>query len=396
MSKIKLLLILCLLFFTGCQGKSELTRVGIVVAVAIDKDQETNEIIFTSQVIRPGALIKNSTTEEGPVAIVTSRGSTIFQAIRNTTQIFDRINYYAHTKVIVISEDIAKDGVLSYLDFFVRGKELRGYTQICVAKGAQAREVISIKEGIDNIAALYLLDIIKNKEFNNNAITSTLIDYYRDALKEGIEPKMSVLTLEQVQNLQIEKKNTDKTSLVKLTGMAVFKEDVLVGYLNEEETRGYNWIKGEVDNAAIVIPSFIEESKLVSVEVDNSKAKIVPNINNEKITFTIEIEADVILTEEQGKKEIIYPKDMLDYLDKIKEEVKNQIDNETKKAMEKIQKEYQSDIVGFGVALNKKYPKKWKEISPYWDDMFSAIEYKTEITVNMVGTDMKEGIIKDK
>jgi spore germination protein KC len=385
----------CLFFLVGC-SESQLNRVGIVVAVAIDKDQATDKIIYTAQVIRPGSLIKNSSSKEAVIEMVTSEGTTIFEAIRNNTQEFDRINFYAHTKVIILSEAVAKDGALSYLDFFVRGKELRGYTLICVAKDVEAREIIGVKEGIDNIGAIYLMNIIENQKFHNKSIASTVIQYYRDVLKEGINPTMGVLELVDTENYANEDKQTNKSQAVKLTGTAVFDKDVLVGYLTEEETKGYNWIHGEAKDVAMVLPSILEEGRFVTIEIEKQKSKIIPKIKDGDISFTIEVEVNASLVEEQGEKSIIYPKAMLDYLDELKVGAEKQIDEDINISMKRAQKELDSDIFGFGVALNNKYPKKWKEVKDHWDDIFPYIVYDTEIKVNFIGTDLKEGIFEIK
>jgi spore germination protein KC len=93
-------------------------------------------------------LAKDGTTQEAPVEIATVKGVTLFDAARNVIQELDRKSFYAHTNVIVISEEIAREGVLPVLDFFSRGREVRGYVWLCVAKNAQAKELLGIKSGI--------------------------------------------------------------------------------------------------------------------------------------------------------------------------------------------------------------------------------------------------------
>ncbi|MNJ03546.1 hypothetical protein D3C73_1639100 [compost metagenome] len=39
-----------------------------------------------------------------------------------------------------------------------------------------------------------------------------------------------------------------------------------------------------------------------------------------------------------------------------------------------IQKQYKSDIFGFGITLHKDYPKVWKEFSDNWEYNFENLE----------------------
>lgn len=382
---------LCLLLTVGCEKQTELNQIGIVVAVAMDKDQQTGDIIFTSQVIRPGSLEKDGSSNEAVVEMLTTKGKTLFEAIRNTSQTFDRNNFYGHTKVIVINEELAKEGVTQFLDFLVRGKELRGYTWLCIAKNVSAREVIGIQEGIDSIQGIYLRNIIENKRYHNKATTASVIDYYRKVLKDGINPITGVLEAVEATNTPVEEKTSQK---VKLSGTAVFRKDELVGYLNEQETQGLNWVLGDVESAAITLPSLLNKDKFVAIEVENLKSKINPEIEEKKISFNIKIEIDVTLAEEQSEAKLIYPKEVLDYLARVEEETARKIETDVELMMNKVQKEFESDILGFGSELNKKHPKRWLLVKGEWSEIFPQVNYKLEVKVNTIGVDLKQGLFK--
>lgn len=387
-------LFLCLFLLTGCTGQTELSHIGIVVAVAIDKDPETGGIILTSQVIRPASLDKKSPGKDAPVELVSTKGKTIFEAIRDTTQEFDRINFYAHTKVIVIGEELAKEDITPILDFFVRGRQLRGYTSLCIAKNASARDIIGVKDGIDRIQANYLKDIIENKKYQYKATASSVIDYYRKALQEGNNPIAGVLEIVEITNQPVEKKEDKTSKEIRFAGTAVFKKDALVGYFNEKETQGLNWIIGKVQSGVITLPSLLEQAKLISLEIKNSKVKITPEIREGKISFAIKVNVDVVLVEEQAKVKITYPKVMLDYLEEVRKEAENEIEGEIRLAVNKAQKELQSDVFGFGNTLNKEYPEQWHEIKDEWSRIFPEVDYTVEVQVKVIGTDLKQGVFQ--
>lgn len=385
---------LCLLLLTGCKGQPELSHIGIVVAVAIDKDPETGGIILTSQVIRPASLDKKSPGKDAPVELVSTKGKTIFEAIRDTTQGFDRINFYAHTKVIVIGEELAKEDITPILDFFVRGRQLRGYTWLCIAKNAPAREIIGVKDGIDRIQAYYLKDIIENKRYQYKVTASSVIDYYRKVLQEGNNPVTGVLEIAEVPNQPVEKKEGKTTKEIRFSGTAVFKKDALVGYFSEKETQGLNWIIGKVQSGVITLPSLLDQERLISLEIKNSKAKITPEIKDGKISFAIKVNVEVVLVEEQAKVKITYPKVMLDYLEEVRKEAEKEIEGEIRLAVNKAQKELHSDVFGFGNTFNREYPEQWHEIKDEWSGIFPDVDYTIEVGVKVIGTDLKQGVFQ--
>jgi len=385
---------LCLLLLTGCKTQTDLNRIGIVVAVALDKDPETDGIILTSQVIRPSSLDKKSPGQEAVIELVTTKGKTVFEAIRNTTQEFGRLNFYAHTKIIVIDENLAKEDLTPILDFFVRGRQLRGYTWLCIAKNATAFEIISNKAGVDKISAYYLKGIIENRKFQYKTTASSVIDYYRKSLQEGIQPITGVLEILEVSNQPAEKKEEKTSKQVRFSGTAVFKKDALVGYFNEKETQGLNWIIEKVRNGVIIIPSLLEQEKLLSLEIKNSKTKIIPEVTDRKISFAIKVKVDVTLVEEQAKVKITYPKIMLDYLEEVKKAAEKEIEGEIRLAVNKAQKELHSDVFGFGSTLNREYPEQWHVFKDQWNEIFPTVDYTVEVEVNVIGTDLKQGIFE--
>lgn len=56
--------------------------------------------------------------------------------------------------------------------------------------------------------------------------------------------------------------------------------------------------------------------------------------------------------------------------------------------LEKMQKEYQVDVAGFGNRLRIENPKVWKKVKKDWDQRFSetTINYDVNLTINDYGT----------
>jgi spore germination protein KC len=390
------LLLLCIFCLSGCWDKKELDEIGTVIAVALDKDPKTGDIDFTSQIIRPEALEPEGGGAGSPVEIISTTGRTVFESIRNGLQVSDRRFFYAHTKVIVINEALAKEEILPVLDTFSRQQEMPRYVWLAVTKDIPAKEILGVKSKIESIQAQYLKNIIENEKFHSKASTPHLVSYYINSLEQGIEPTIGVLEIEKHKEFPAEIDDNKIIDQVKFSGVAVVKEDKVVGYLNEQETQGLNWLLQEVDSRVLLLPALIEENKLITLEIVGSATKIIPEINGENLSFVIDVQTEVALAEQQAIDDLTELGEIVDYLEKIEEKSSQLIKEEITTVVSKVQQEYKSDIFGFGQALEKKHPKKWNEIKEQWGDIFPTVNYEVKVDTKMVKTNFKQGTFKRK
>jgi spore germination protein KC len=381
---------ICLFLLTGCWDRKELTEIGIVAAMAIDKDPDTGEYEITSQFLRPSAESTQTPSPERPFLLVTTTGKTIFEALRNANQTTDRKGFFAHNKVIIISEEVAEEGLVPVMDPFQRGKEIRGYVWLCIAKGADAKEILDIKaDNIARIPANYLNSLIDNVE--NDAATINVLTYFKEALGEGKDPVAGVLTIEKIDIEPFER--------VKLTGGAVFQKDKLKGFLNEGETKGYHWVTGDnpADKGAISLPAVREEGKFVTVEIRKVSTQIKPKVNGEdQISFTIDVKEEGRLTEQQTIGQFKERKQQVDYLREIEKENKKRIEEEIDMVVKKAQQDFQADIFGFGRALSKEYPDVWNKVKENWDERFVDVSYTVNANVEITSSVLLQGPLEPK
>lgn len=378
-----MLLLTCLAILSGCWDRTELKQLGIAVGVAVDKDADTGNYIFSSLMLRPAAFSAQSNSTSRSFEKVVTNGKTIFEAIRKVNLEFDRIGFYGHNKIILISEELAKGGIMPILDSFQRGKEFREYVYICIVKNAEASEILdSTASAVTILPAIHLRNLVDHTDIQFSSAKIDILNFYKQALASGIAPVVGVLEFEE-----------DKFSKkhVKISGGGVFNKDKLVGYLNEKETRGYRWGKGEVKTAVISVPSPVDEERFDTVEVRNVKSKIKPTIKGDEISFTISVSGEGIIAEQQSTATFESPTERLNYSRKMEEKMKKIIEKEIKTAMEKAQKKLKSDIFGFGNALNQEDPKTWNKVKKDWTERFTEVPYTVSVNFSVKTTGLMGG-----
>ncbi len=382
-----MILVISVLVLAGCWDVQELTEIGIVTAMAIDIDENTGEYILTSQYLRPSAESTFTSSQDESFLIVAVKGRTISELMRKANHKIDRKAFYAHNKVIVVSEQVAKEGLISLFETFQREQEVRSYVWVAVAQETSAAAIIEKQHNsISKLPANFLYSLFDNAEYD--AVADNLLTFYKDALEMGSNPVLGVLTLEKEES----KKN------LHLSGGAVFKKDKLVGFISNEETMAYNWITNKNENSQIGALTFpYKENDYITLNLTELKSKIVPNVTNKSdISFTIKIKHTVEIAEQQAINNFSQKKDVIQFIEEIEKIAESEIENKLVKVLSRAQKEFQTDIFGFGDILNKKNPVVWNQVKKNWETEFINASFDLDVEVEILNSGLIQGSLEPK
>lgn len=378
MKKCIVTLLFLTLFLSGCWDRRELNELGIAMAIGIDKIE--NEYVISAQVVVPSEVSMKASTGRSAVTLYTATGETVYEAIRKMTKNVPRKMYPGHLQILVINEDLAKEGIAESLELLSRDWELRSDFYVVVTKDITATEVLNVTTPIENIPANKMFNSLKTSEKNwagtegviLDELVTNLISDGKEAVLTGIQVLGNKETGTSKQNVE----SITPSTRIEYDNLAVFKGDQLVGWLNEEESRGYSDITNTVKKTVTSI-SCPKEGKII-IDIFRFHSKIVGSINKGEPEVDIKIEAEGNIGEVLCSIDIMEP-ETIDKLEKIYEEEVKEIIHQT---IESVQKQYQSDIFGFGEAIHRSNPKEWNEMKEHWDEKFS------DLTVN-VHIDMK-------
>lgn len=368
-SYILLTTILSLFIFTGCWNYEEVNKMRFVSGVAVDYDEVKEEYIVTSEVVR---LIQGG--KDFGSTLFQSKGLTVFDAVRDTIIKNARRLYWAHAKVIILSQDIADERLTTVLDYTSRDAEFRDDIWILVSGEKAASEVFEETfEKREQIASYQIDDALKNEKDISTYHAVPAWRFVKDFFIDGVSPTLPIV--------KVGEKNGEK--IPKLGGQAIIKDNKVVGKLDEMETRAYIWVIDELKGGPFTLETEVEGRAVeVTLVVVRNKTKLTPKMIEDKIIMEIDIESDFSIGEIAGDVNVIEKKG--------REVLKKDAEKEIKKLIEdvvkRVQKEYKSDIFKFSIEVKKKMPQKWREIEPYWEDVFSDMEIKVNVNVNIQGS----------
>lgn len=392
--KIFLIFITSMLTFlplTGCWDRKELNEIGIVIAMAIDKEQKGGKYIITSQVVNPTSPA-NKQSKDSPTELVTASADSLLEAVRNNAKKFDRLSYFSHVRMIVVSDKVAQEGINDVIDFIVRAHQLRNNIWFMVSQNKEAREVLTINCGIEDIQAYHLEGIIKGKKLNTEISSAKVLDIIKKIQGNGTNPTTGAFKVINEKNNPIG--DGDNKNCIRLSDTAVFNKDKLVGYLNNTETRGFNMIMGNTKSTAVRVPSNKNENKYMSIDVRKVKSNIKPQIVDGKVSFTINVKVQGNIFEVPDNTDVSELKEFY----KVNDKFKKAIEYDVNKAIVKAQKNLKTDIFGFGSALYRTYPKEWKKVEEQWNTSFVQVPYtvNVETKLNRTGLILKPAHVKEK
>jgi len=366
------------LILSGCWSNKDISERALIAAVGLDMGED-KQIEFTIQIINPAVVSAQQpgTPNESPVWIHTSKGTTVFEAIRNQFKVSNKSPFYSHIQLIVIGEKMAKEGISDVLDFFERNHETRLTANILIAKGTTAQKILSLKSSLEQIPAVHLQGIIAQHEKSGEIQNSRLIDVVKALSNEGIQPTISVIEIANAGG------NSDDMHNIMIQGSGVFREDRLIGWLEPEETVGLLYIKNMVKGGIINVSNPMEKGKTISIEEIRSSVKTDVKFIDNKPYFYINIDAHGSIAGQQGRKTTADPF----MLKELEKECERKLKSIAANTMTVSQKKYKCDIVGVGEIMHIKYTEYWKQVKNDWRNIYSRIpvEINVDFTIQRTG-----------
>lgn len=392
MKKGILILLILSIFLTGCWNRRELNELAITLALGIDKSED--EYLISAQVVVPSEVSLSGGKVGSPVTLVQAKGETVYEAIRKMTKSSPRKIYPGHLRMLVLSESVAKEGIGDPLDLISRDWEFRSDFYVVIARDSTAEHILNIQTPLENIPANKMFNTLKVSEENWSATAGVTIDELIVDLRS--EGKEAVLTgiLFSGKHEDGSNKQSLETILpgveIQYDDLAAFKGDKLVGWLTEDESRGYNGIRNEVKNTVATI-SCPEEGK-ANIEVLRFKSKVEGKVKNGKPEVDVKVHIIANVGAIECPFDISKP-ESIEALEKIYEK---EVEETINHSISSVQDKYETDIFGFGDAIHRSNPKEWKKLEKQWDQHFTELEVNVKVDVKIRKTGTVNNSITEK
>lgn len=388
-----LLIILPLVLLGGCWSRREISDLAIILGAGVDRTPD-NKIRITLQLARPSAFGGSaeagggSAPKQNIVWVVSAEGSTILDAERELALKVSRRIYWGHNIILVYGEEIAREGVRNVSNFFIRNPQPRETTWVLITRG-EASKILESHSELEKTSAQSLGFLARHRA----GFVIMLKDFQMALASRGTNPAAPRVELQAAgvtEGPGMEEHQEHKE--LAITGTGVFKDDRLVGWLDNSETRGLLWLRGEIERGVITIPSPGQPDKLLSLNIIRSNTRVDPSYDGETISFNVKMTLEGDLLEQQSTEDLTKP----EKIEAIERAAAMEVLRKSTAALEKAQGEYGTDVFNFGEAFHRKYKKEWKELKDRWNDEFvkAQVHLAVEANVRRTGLTTKRASVK--
>jgi len=375
--------LLLLTLVTGCWNRRELNELGIQMGTAIDKIGDEYQVAV--QVVVPGEVSARLNSGRSPVTLYKASAPTIFEAFRKLTETSPRKIYSAHIRVLIIGESLAKEGIGTTLDLLSRNPEARTDYYVMVSRG-MAEEVLKVMTSLEKIPAhnlFYSLDTASKTWAPTTTVT--MDEVILQLVTEGLNPVLPGVDVFGNSVMGDSKSNVDKIendAWLQTAGLAVFDKDKLVGWLNENDSKGYNYIRNNVKSTVGHLKC--PEGGLLALETLRTDTDIKVSFEQGEPVILLRIINESNIGEVECKIDIKKPETIV----WIEREIETKLRQLLQQTIQKVKSKYNVDIFGFGQAVYKKDPKAWKKLKADWKERFPRLQvnYDIDITIRRTGT----------
>jgi len=319
------LLLVVSLLLTGCFGGKEADDVAYVLVMGIDKAPGGEQKV-TYQIAKPkggGGEGGSSTdpsgmggkggTEQGKpwitnTIILPSPGD----ARMMLQSSMSRTPNFSHVSAVVISEDVAREGILPTLTFPLRNREFRESVFIIIVQGSAEEFIRQNNPSLESTIGKFYETFFQRGPEVGYFLRTNLHDFITTlknpggspyAAYGGINPKDGQkqpagprATPEQKGDPYLAGgiPRTGTENAAEFVGLAVFRGDKMVGVLNSDETRAVAILQNKITSAGLgVVDPLKPEKDRISFLIRNGDTpKITADLSGGKPVFNADVQID--------------------------------------------------------------------------------------------------------
>lgn len=419
MSKKLALIIVCTILManlSSCYDAREIDHVAHVLVIGVDKgvsDKWRLTLQFNNmksgssgdqQGMSSGGDGGNGGSKDG-YTYVTVDAPSFFTGLDMLNASVPRRLVFTHAGLIVISEELAKDGLLGeYIAPISRFREIRGSAHMVVTKGSAFDFIKANTPFIGTTLFKEYQTAIAESENTGFFPHTTLNDFYEALLSTHRQPIMTMGAVNQFESFQEQGSKWDNEfkpggeylagqlprygqNKIEYWGTALFDQDKMVGELNGTQTRALLMIRGEFERGFFTVQDPKKPELIIPLDIrqaKNPKVKVRFDKDTPTIELTLYLTGNILAIQSR----LHYEEDPLLLLleDNFIEYAENQVNQLINKC-----KSLNIDVFRFGDVAARQFGTidAWEEYN--WNKNFKDVRVTTQVkfSINNTGTRIK-------
>lgn len=376
----KKIVLACLIFaglalFSGCWNYREVEKLDVVAGFAVDKGTGENKYRLTIDVVDISPKDSQSKSK-----MIECEGKTMFDAMRNASMREATMLLWSHAQIVIVSQEVAREDISPVLKLMIADSQPRPTMKVLVSCEKTAREIFLAKT-TGNFVISY--DINKALDYSSDLTGTVLSTNHLYQTFNILSAEGESLVLPVVRNVI-----NDKEKVTELYGVACFQGSKLIGFLEPEDTRFYLFATDGM-NHGILNERTTGPGYDVTLKIMQSQTKVTPVYQDGKITMKIKIKMDVNLDEVDVSRDFSNKEGR----EKLQSIAQQSLQEHVTAIVAKVQREFGTDIFGFGEEVRRKYPKQWRTLRSEWDKHFLDVSVEVTAKVTIVHNSLASNVL---
>ena len=400
------LIIVFISAFSSSYSSLNIDNLTYVLAIGIDSSND-NKLEVSFHFSNPIPAESSASEKVSPI-INTVTASSLSNAINLVNSYQGRQLNLSHCKVIIFSEEIAQKGISDEIYTLINDTQVRPSANIIVSKCNAKYYMKQIQPEIENLLSKYYEIFTDSSKYVGHMPDATIGGFFNALICNTCEPyailgginkdnsKTNSLDTsdfgdnsnnnsQKDYNIKANDSSVEGENKVENIGVAVFKEDKLVGELNALETMAFLSIRNKLDRFLVSVPDPLNNNQYLDIYLtpkSSSSVKVNTSTSSPYIKIKCEFTAQIYSMSENSK----YLSN--DVLDSISNSCNSYLESMLLDYLYKTAKDFKADINGFGNFAAKNFTTTNEYENYNWLD-----SYKDAFFDVQVNTSVKSGML---
>lgn len=363
--------ILAAAIFSGCIPHTELDERAIILAVAIDYEEEEYNVTF--QYYNPTGLGGPAPVDNTQSNVLTSsgKGMDVYEALEDASLKCGKELLLGVAQVILIGEEAAKKSVADVMDFAKSCCLSHPHMLVAVAEG-KAEDYMQVKfsEGIASTNKLKYL--LQNADRYGMAALPTALDLFIALQTEQQSACLPRLKL----NEDEESDASEDGKSIEVSGGVLIKDGKAQDDEDMETMKGLLLLGGRINETSVTFPSNRREDEIISVGLIGMKREVTPAFEEGKLIFQVKLTC--------GGKYFAAPDGVgLSEDRQTVEQCQEQLKSIMQTAAENTVIKYGADPINLERTVRHSDYKLWTQVKEDWEEQLKNCEFLFDIEVKI-------------
>lgn len=373
--------------FSSSYNYSSIDNLSYVVGLGVDLTDDKKNYTITFEFTNFSISSQDSSTQDSSPILDTISAPSLDTAINMINVYLAKEVNLAHCKVIVLSEDVAKKGVLPLLSEIMNNSQFRQTSNIVVCKEKASDYLKNSASSLDKMLTKYYDIFPSSGKYTGYTSNITLGKFYNTILDKntgnlailgGINQKsFDATTPEQIKAGESSINGERNTENI---GLAVFRDDKYIGDLSASETLYHSILSNEVDKFIFSVQSPKNKDDNIDVSLRlYTPVSIDVDISGDKPIINISIYLNGHLMSIRSNLNYSNQDTLTDISNSVSKDLEKNITN----YLNKTSKDFGCDIDKFYLTVKRKFLTigEWRNFN--WNEKYPNSTFNVKVESNI-------------